>query len=673
MRIQQFRGALLGLACGDAVGTTVEFRKRGTFQAVVDMVGGGPFHLKSGEWTDDTSMALCLGVSLTECQGFDAQDQMRRYQRWMQEGYLSSNGRCFDVGGTVAGALRRFASSGNPYSGTADPKTAGNGSLMRLAPVPMAFFASRQQAIDYSGESARTTHGARECIDASRLFGAMLHAALSGATKEAVLFEQILDPPLAGRIAEIASGKWRDKAENDIRGSGYVVESLEAALWCFHHTMNFEDAVLHATNLGDDADTTAAICGQVAGAFYGEDSIPPHWRSQLARYDEILALADKLFAMGMTHQSVGSPNLAIARQLAATGELGIRWHERLDSTPPRHPESIDLANRIDGMMLGLAIGDALGNPTEAMLPHRRAEQYGWISGYIGRRSNGEPVGLPSDDTQLSFWTLEHLLDHGRLDPAALGALFTQRQIFWSGKSTREFLRNLTGGTPWHRAGAESAGNGALMRIAPVLIPYLQAPNAEIWGDVILAAHLTHRDASSTAACIAFIDLLWRVLALDSPPPPHWWGETFIEVLRDIEGEKTYVSREGLPPKFKGKLSQMLEWHVLPALTEKVPVADFSARWYSGAFVLETVAMVMHILGMHGHDPQAAILMAVNHTKDNDTVAAIVGAAVGALHGLSSLPKGWVSGLSGRTMESNDGEVFRLLVRAHNRFGIEFHT
>jgi ADP-ribosylglycohydrolase len=114
---------------------------------------------------------------------------------------------------------------------------------------------------------------------------------------------------------------------------------------------------------------------------------------------------------------------------------------------------------------------------------------------------------------------------------------------------------------------------------------------------------------------------------------------------------------------------MLEWHVLPALTEELSVANVSDRWYSGAYVLETVAMVIHILGMHGHDPEAAILAAVNHAKDNDTVAAIVGAAVGALHGLSSLPKHWVSGLSGRTMESNDGEVFRLLARAHNRFGI----
>jgi ADP-ribosyl-[dinitrogen reductase] hydrolase len=669
MRIQQFRGALLGLACGDAVGTTVEFKSRGTFQPVVDMVGGGPFRLKPGEWTDDTSMALCLGVSLTECQGFDAQDQMRRYQRWMQEGYLSSNGRCFDVGGTVAGALRRFASSGNPYSGPIEPKTAGNGCIMRLAPVPMAFFASRQQAIDYSGESSRTTHGAQECMDASRLFGAMLHAALSGATKEAILFEQLLDPPLTGRIAEIASGKWRDKVVNEIRGSGYVVESLEAALWCFHQASDFQDAVLRATNLGDDADTTAAICGQLAGAFYGEDNIPLQWRNQLARHGEILELADKLFAMGMKVPVVGGANLAFARQLADAGKLGIRWHERLESVPSRLPGNIDLANRIDGMMLGLAIGDALGNPTESIPPHIRAKQYGWINGYIGRRGNGVPVGLPSDDTQLSFWTLEHLLDHGRLDPAALGELFIQRRIFGVGQATSEFLRNLSSGMPWHQAGAESAGNGALMRIAPVLIPYLQAPNAGLWGDSILAAHLTHRDASSTAACVAFIDLLWKVLALPSPPEPSWWGETFIQVLRDIEGEQVYESREGHTPGFKGKLSQMLEWHVLPALTEELSVANVSDRWYSGAYVLETVAMVIHILGMHGHDPEAAILAAVNHAKDNDTVAAIVGAAVGALHGLSSLPKHWVSGLSGRTMESNDGEVFRLLARAHNRFGI----
>ncbi|WP_341743059.1 ADP-ribosylglycohydrolase family protein [Azonexus hydrophilus] len=163
----RFKGSLLGLACGDAVGTTVEFKRRGTFELVTDMVGGGPFKLNAGEWTDDTSMALCLTASLLENQGFDAHDQMTRYVRWMREGYMSSNGSCFDIGLTVKTALNRFRHSGEPFSGSTEPDTAGNGCLMRLAPVPMFFFSDRQQAIAMSAESSRTTHGALECIEAS--------------------------------------------------------------------------------------------------------------------------------------------------------------------------------------------------------------------------------------------------------------------------------------------------------------------------------------------------------------------------------------------------------------------------------------------------------------------------------------------------------------------------
>lgn len=293
--LDRFRGALLGLACGDAVGTTVEFKRRGTFAPVADMIGGGPFRLKAGEWTDDTSMALCLATSLIEKHGFDPADQMSRYVRWMREGYLSSNGTCFDVGSTVRRALDEFRKTREPFSGPTGPNTAGNGCIMRLAPVPMFFFRDRSIAIEMSGESARTTHGADECISASRLFGAMLHAALSGATKDEVLLGHGVDEECSTSLRAIARGEYRSKSADSIRGSGYVVESLEAALWCFHQTGTFSDAVLMATNLGHDADTTAAICGQLAGAFYGEAGIPDPWLRRLVKCDEISGLAMRLF------------------------------------------------------------------------------------------------------------------------------------------------------------------------------------------------------------------------------------------------------------------------------------------------------------------------------------------------------------------------------------------
>jgi ADP-ribosyl-[dinitrogen reductase] hydrolase len=266
------------------------------------MTGGGPFSLPPGAWTDDTSMALCLATSLVEKRGFDARDQMDRYLRWYHAGYLSSIGHCFDIGTTTRAALDRYQLTGNPFSGTDDPHSAGNGSIMRLAPVAMFYAGDPQAALGYAVESSRTTHGAAECLDACRLLAAILLAVLAGANKEAALFSpyKVAGPALSAPaelsppVRAIAEGAYRHKTADQIRGSGYVVASLEAALWCFWTTANFREAILAAANLGDDADTTAAVCGQVAGAFYGEAGIPGHWRKRLVMAEEIRALADQL-------------------------------------------------------------------------------------------------------------------------------------------------------------------------------------------------------------------------------------------------------------------------------------------------------------------------------------------------------------------------------------------
>lgn len=296
----RYRGALIGLACGDAIGTSVEFMSRGTFPELVDMVGGGPFDLKPGQWTDDTSMALCLAHSLLHCQGFDPVDQMNRYCNWYNYGYMSSTGECFDIGSTTAMALRRYLENKNPFAGSTDAASAGNGGLMRLAPIPMYYAQDAKAVFHYAGESTRTTHGAREAIECSRLFGLQLHAALCGGSKQDIL-SVTYPEPLSPRVAPIAGTAFAAKSGDQIKGSGYCVQSLEAALWCFLHTGSFEEAVLKAANLGDDADTTAAICGQFAGAFYGFSAIPDVWVMKLAMRDDIIGLADRLFAERSVH------------------------------------------------------------------------------------------------------------------------------------------------------------------------------------------------------------------------------------------------------------------------------------------------------------------------------------------------------------------------------------
>lgn len=300
-RADRSYGALLGLAVGDALGTTVEFKPPGTFEPVTDMLGGGAFSLRPGEWTDDTSMALCLAESLVENRSFDADDQIQRYVRWYRHGHFSVKGHCFDIGNATRASLQRYEATGEPYSGSTDPGSAGNGSIMRLAPVPMAFTHRPERALVLAADSSRTTHAARACVDACRYLSGLIVGAINGATKDELLSpmyspvpELWQDEPLCPEIEEVASGSFLHREPPDIKGSGYVVASLEAALWAFAKSESFEHGALLAVNLGDDADTTGAVYGQIAGAHYGASGIPVRWVKLLAMRDEIERLAHQL-------------------------------------------------------------------------------------------------------------------------------------------------------------------------------------------------------------------------------------------------------------------------------------------------------------------------------------------------------------------------------------------
>lgn len=291
--LDKAKGCLVGLAVGDAVGTTLEFRQRGTFEPITDMVGGGPFDLLPGQWTDDTSMALCLAHSLIYKNGFDPVDQMNRYCNWYQYGYMSSTGECFDIGATVATALNSYMKTGNPFSGSIDERSSGNGSLMRLAPIAIFYRDNPAELIRYAGESSRTTYGSAECIDACKYFASLLVIAMSARKKDELL--NTFYQPTTPMVSAIASGLYLEKNYEQLTGSGYAIESLESALWCFHKADSFEEAILLAANIGNDADTTAAICGQIAGAFYGCTGIPGRWVNLIQKYENIREIADTLF------------------------------------------------------------------------------------------------------------------------------------------------------------------------------------------------------------------------------------------------------------------------------------------------------------------------------------------------------------------------------------------
>eukprot|EP01130_Rhizamoeba_saxonica_P018526 TRINITY_DN9307_c0_g1_i1.p1 TRINITY_DN9307_c0_g1~~TRINITY_DN9307_c0_g1_i1.p1 ORF type:complete len:401 (-),score=85.51 TRINITY_DN9307_c0_g1_i1:30-1232(-) len=320
--MDRYRGSLVGLACGDALGTTLEFC-RGEHLYLTDIIGGGPHNLAAGEWTDDTSMALCLGISLLQCNGFDAIHQLRLYWKWFDEGYLSSNGKCFDIGITTRTALYESNTNPMPYPGeiVSTKDSAGNGSLMRLASIPL-FFKNHddKETLNHAKNSSRTTHGAYQSVDSCVYYTSVIIGILEGKTKDEVLSDTYWDNfssncdreyPLCDEVLTIAHGSFIQKPEDEILTGGYVIETMEAALWAFYSTTSFEEGLIKLVNKGFDADTTGAVYGQLAGAYYGYSGIPGKWISKISFCDFISLVADELYYYAENNSVSDSFNVLI--------------------------------------------------------------------------------------------------------------------------------------------------------------------------------------------------------------------------------------------------------------------------------------------------------------------------------------------------------------------------
>lgn len=290
--LDKAKGLLMGLAVGDAVGTTLEFQARDSSH-IYDMVGGGPFNLKAGEWTDDTSMALCLAETYIEKNCCDMDFFREKLISWYKTGHNSSNGVCFDIGNTTRYALEQVIKHGPDWLGNNSPETAGNAALIRHAPV--AIF-RRKSFIDGWRDASiqsMSTHCAPESIDCCQYINVILHYLLNGFGKDEAFSPHKI--PFLVRVLIINAGEYKEKHRDQIRSSGYVIDTLEAALWAVWHTDNFKDAILLAANLADDADSVAATAGQLAGALYGLSGIPAEWVDKIVDKDRILSMAEELF------------------------------------------------------------------------------------------------------------------------------------------------------------------------------------------------------------------------------------------------------------------------------------------------------------------------------------------------------------------------------------------
>lgn len=283
------KGCFYGLIVGDALGGPLEFKDRDTRPLLTEMAEIKHFDLPPGSWSDDTSMMLCIAESLTVSgRGEqDRVDQLNRFTEWWRNGHNSVNGECFDIGGTVKTALRRFKFYKEPVALTDDEMFQGNGSLMRLAPVPMMFWYDVERAGIESALSSETTHANSLCKDICKLFGKMVAHAIQGVNKERILATDRTSTEYDALLVPILEQAYRSKRRDEIQSSGWALHTIETVLWAFANTDNFEDGLILVINLAGDADTNGAIYGMLAGAHYGYDAIPPRWLGDLQRPDMI--------------------------------------------------------------------------------------------------------------------------------------------------------------------------------------------------------------------------------------------------------------------------------------------------------------------------------------------------------------------------------------------------
>ena len=293
----RFQGALMGLAVGDALAAHTQFRKPGSFAPVGDLLGGGPFDLPRGAWSDDTAMAMLLAESLLEREGFDANDQVQRYSRWQREGHGSSTGQCVGISASVARALATAQYKRKPFAGSHDPDQMDKDPLSRVAPVVMFYFADATQAIARSAEAARITAQAPAVLDCCRLLASMIHLALSGRDKAAILRpprEWWMGASTRPEILTVYDGSYARREPPDITGGGQVIQALEAALWAFNRTDSYRQGAVLAANLGRDSDVVTSVYGALAGAHYGVSAIPGIWRNSLMRQEVVIDTADRV-------------------------------------------------------------------------------------------------------------------------------------------------------------------------------------------------------------------------------------------------------------------------------------------------------------------------------------------------------------------------------------------
>lgn len=274
--LNKYIGCIVGCAVGDAYGMPYEFKERGSFKSTGEMVSGGVFNLKKGYYTDDASQVLCLANSLIENDGeFNKHDFMKKLRDWYIDGYMSSTGDFIDIGTQTRIVLDQYDYDGS-FVKMSDESQSGNGSLMRIAPIPLVF--SFEDIEKYAIASSDVTHSSQTCFDCCVKYSHLIKHALNGVSKD--------------DLKKLSQFNLED---GDFGSSGYVLDSYDTALYSFFNTDNFKDSIIMATEFGSDTDTNACITGMLSGAYYGVENIPESWKKDLKDYDLFVRTAEQLY------------------------------------------------------------------------------------------------------------------------------------------------------------------------------------------------------------------------------------------------------------------------------------------------------------------------------------------------------------------------------------------
>jgi ADP-ribosyl-[dinitrogen reductase] hydrolase len=292
---ERFIGCLLGLAVGDALSARSQYRQPGSFMAIAEIAAGGVFELPAGHWSDDTALSLCVAEGLLACNGWRDSDQVRRAGTWQREGYLAAGGHCVGITPGTARWLHRHVPGAPKPALALEAINREAAPLARVAPLAMFYFAQGGQGVRAAAEAAAALEPSPEVIEGCRLLAAMLHSALRGEPLARVLQPRLSifgEQPLSAPLQALLDS---DPTLPPGSEDEPTLTALTAVRWALASSGGFRAGALRIANLGADSDVIGAVHGQLAGAFYGQASIPGAWLATLARADQIEKLGARLF------------------------------------------------------------------------------------------------------------------------------------------------------------------------------------------------------------------------------------------------------------------------------------------------------------------------------------------------------------------------------------------